>query len=116
MSTMRDDFKTDIQDAFFTDGDMAETITYTHKGEALTLSAVAEIGEQGSSTRDAKAKGEGYDAVFTIKYGDIPGGPVSGDKITYAGKSYTFVAPDQVVDGILYRLQFVAKETALKFG
>lgn len=117
MSSAREELGTDIIDSIFDVDDMAETVTYTSKGESTDVVALAEIGDTGDSLHDPKSKNKGFgSAVFSIRCADLPDGPKAGDKITYHGATYTYVATLHIISGYMYRLQFATRETAVDWG
>lgn len=112
MSKLKEHMIRDVEAMF---EDAGEVITYKQQGKSLSIIAIAEIG---SKKTPHNLDGSYGDALFTV-WDDPKHGinnPHSGDEIEYCGKIYTYVGIEQHKPGVMYRLQFVSGESAVRYG
>lgn len=115
MSRLVEHMATDI-DEFFNDA--GEEITYISGDTSRTILAMAEVG-----VNDTKKTPHGLDrsygdASFTLYDDPVKGitSPHAGDKIEYKGIRFNYVAMEQHVPNVVWRLRFLHKESAVPYG
>lgn len=115
MSGLKECMKRDINAMF---DDAGEDIVYHQQGRELSIVAIAEIGTNDTKKTPHNLDRSYGDASFTVKDSLETGitAPHSGDEIIYSGKKYTYVAIEQHVPGVIYRLRFLSGESAVKYS
>lgn len=115
MSRLLEHMQHDI-DVFFEDA--GEVVTYSSMGEKRDILAIAEVGVNDTKKTPHGTDRSYGDASFTF-YDDKEKGitePHAGDRLEYKGMKFTYVAMEQHVPGILWRLRFLNKESIVPYG
>nr|DAT91024.1 MAG TPA: ATP-binding sugar transporter [Caudoviricetes sp.] len=107
--------KDDIHDLF---EDAAEDILYRTQGKEIKIQAIAEIGTNDKTKTPHNLEGSYSNASFTL-LDDAELGitePYAGDEIVYHGNTFIYVNMEQHNPNVIWRLRFLAKESAVPFN